>query len=83
MRRTFLKSLTLEQLHDLRWAVYWESGTMLNKSWFNWVDKQGIIKVIFDLMKNSDSFNRWDVEEEIKTRMMGQQGVKYFWQIHL
>jgi hypothetical protein len=68
MRKHFLSVLNLEELQDLRWTVYWEGGAMVNKLWFNWAIKQGIIKRMFDLLQEGDSFNRWDVEKEITNR---------------
>ena len=68
MRRDFLLGLTLEQLHELRWTLYWECGRMVNKLWFDWAIKEGIIKIMFEMLGDSDRFNRWDVEQEIQRR---------------
>lgn len=68
MIKRFLNKFHSEQLEELRWAVYWENGARLEKLWFDWADKQGIIKTMFELLGDLDSFNRWDVEREIERR---------------
>jgi len=70
MKRDFLNQLTLDQLQELRWIVYWQQGSMVGKTFFNWSIKQGIIKTMFEILGDLDEFNRWDVEEEIERRSL-------------
>ena len=70
MKRDFLTQLTIDQLQELRWAVYWHQGSMVGKTFFNWTIKQGIIKIMFEILGDLDEFNRWDVEEEIQRRSL-------------
>lgn len=59
---------TDKELIEFRWMVYWESSRKVTKQFFDWRVKDEFLEKIYNLMSDSDSFNRWDVESEIKAR---------------